>query len=186
MSEKWRTRWRSSCNAMIIQLKKGRDGPSSLACVRDDGSRTWSKVHPFFPVHDLTHCAVESVLGFDQAFFGLVASGWNLDDVGGRGSAGRLPAQALWAEHIVGLLDLERANHRLFDAAEFNELLGAALGKGQLAPCRRIEEAELASVRQRRNALQQRWQALTPGETLEVEFPVSAGDHRRSVPDVSR
>lgn len=48
---------------MVIQLKKGRDGPSTLACVRSDGSRTWGKEHPFFPLHDLTHCAVESVLG---------------------------------------------------------------------------------------------------------------------------
>ncbi len=64
---------------MLIQLKKGRDGPATLACVRADGSRTWGKEHPFFPVHDLTHCAVESVLGFDQAFFGLIARGWDID-----------------------------------------------------------------------------------------------------------
>ena len=65
---------------MFIQLKKGRDGPATLACVRADGTRTWGKEHPFFPVHDLTHCAVESVLGFDQAFFGLIAKGWDIDD----------------------------------------------------------------------------------------------------------
>lgn len=39
---------------MVIQLKKGRDGPSTLACVRADGSRTWGKEHSFFPLHDLT------------------------------------------------------------------------------------------------------------------------------------
>jgi hypothetical protein len=51
---------------VLIQLKKGRDAPATLACVRDDGTRTWGKEHPFFPVHDLTHCAVESVLGLDH------------------------------------------------------------------------------------------------------------------------
>ena len=65
---------------MVIQLKKGRDGPATLACVRVDGTRTWGKEHPFFPVHDITHCAVESVLGYDQAFFGLIAAGWDIDD----------------------------------------------------------------------------------------------------------
>ena len=39
---------------MLIQLKKGRDGPATLACVRADGTRSWGKEHPFFPVHDLT------------------------------------------------------------------------------------------------------------------------------------
>ena len=59
---------------LTIEFKKTKDGRPSLACVRPDGTRTWARVHPFFPTHDLTHCAVESVLGFDQAFFGLVAA----------------------------------------------------------------------------------------------------------------
>ena len=57
---------------LTIELKKTKDGRPSLACVRPDGTRTWARVHPFLPTHDLTHGAVESVLGFDQAFFGLV------------------------------------------------------------------------------------------------------------------
>lgn len=80
---------------MIIELKKGHNGPPTLSCIRADGTRTRGKLHPFFPVHDLTHAAVESVLGFNEAFFGLVA-------------AGRLPMEARWAEGIVGVLDLER------------------------------------------------------------------------------
>jgi hypothetical protein len=96
---------------MLIHLKKGRDGPSTLACVRDDGSRTWGREHPFFPLHDLAHCIVESVLGFDEAFFGLIAAGWDIDDFAKPGASTKLPPQALLAEHIVGVLDREpRAN----------------------------------------------------------------------------
>jgi len=29
---------------MQIRLKKGRDGPDSLACVRDDGTSTWRRI----------------------------------------------------------------------------------------------------------------------------------------------
>ncbi len=86
---------------MLIQLKKGRDGPATLACVRADGTRTWGKEHPFFPTHDLTHCAVESVLGFDQAFFGLIATGWDIDDFAKPGASRRMPFQAIVAEHVV-------------------------------------------------------------------------------------
>src|SRR5712691_8174 len=108
---------------MMIQLKKGRDGPSTLVCVRPDGTRAWRKVHPFFPVHNLTHCAVESVLGFEEAFFGLVASGWSIDEFEARGAAARLPVEALWAENIAGLFDLERGQNRLFAAGEFTAAL---------------------------------------------------------------
>ena len=160
---------------MVIQLKKGRDGPSTLACVRVDGTRTLGRLHPFFPVHDLTHCAVETVLRFDQAFFGLVGSGWNIDDFTVRGSAARLPVQALWAEHIVGLLDLERASRQPFDAAQFNELLALSLAKQRVAAGRSLTDAELVRARELRNALQQRWQALAPGDTLEVVFPAEPG-----------
>ena len=79
---------------MLIQLKKGRDGPSTLSCLRSDGSRTWAKEHPFFPLHDLRHYAVESVLGFDEAFFGLIAAGWEIDDFAKPRASERLPLQA--------------------------------------------------------------------------------------------
>jgi hypothetical protein len=104
---------------MKIELKKGKDGPSTLACVRLDGTRTWAKLHPFFPRHDLTHCAVESVLGFDSAFFGLVAAGWALGDFGQRGASGRLPTEARWAESLAGLLDREQAAGRIWSTAVF-------------------------------------------------------------------
>jgi len=148
---------------MIIQLKKGRDGPSTLACVRPDGSRTWAHLHPFFPVHDLTHCAVESVLQIGQAFFGLVRSGWAIDDFASPGTAHRLPAEAVRAERIVGVFDLERASGRAYTAAEFN-----AAAPGGAA----ITEADLAAIRSLRDELHARWIALAPGQTLEIPFPV--------------
>ena len=157
---------------MTIQLKKGKDGPSTLACVRDDGSRTWNTLHPFFPEHDLTHCAAESILGFSEAFFGLVASGWNIDDFAKPGAAKSLPAEAVLAESIVGILDLERGTGRILSAPEFNEALSESLrGQGR-GPFRSISEQELTRLRSLRADLQSRWRTLAQGETLEVSFPV--------------
>ena len=163
---------------MIIELKKGRDGPTILACVRPDGTRTWGKVARFFPVHDLTHCAVESVLGFKEAFFGLAASGWNIDDFAAPGVAARLPAEAVWAESIVGLLDLERGTGTEWTAAEFNTALSESLrGQGRAA-FRVITADELLRTRGLRNELQVRWEALPPGEVLTVPFPVIMSPRR--------
>ncbi len=157
--------------ALTIQLKKGRDGPSSLACVRADGTCTWSRLHHFFPAHDLTHCAVESVLGFSRAFFGLVASGWEIDSFASRELRAGMPAEALWAENAVGLFDLERTQGRPFDAAAFNEALASSLQVQNVAPCRPVTDDELMRVRALRDELVGRWWALAPGETLEVPFP---------------
>src|SRR4029077_6023281 len=112
---------------VLTELKKRRDSPATLACVRSDGSRTWGKEHPFFPVHDLTHCAVESVLGFDQAFFGLIAEGWDIDDFAKPRASKTMPFQAIVAEHVVGVFDRERALPAPMPSPEFNEMVSASL-----------------------------------------------------------
>jgi len=164
---------------MIIQLKKAKDAPSTLICIRPDGSRTWGKLHPFFPAHDLTHCAAESILGFRQGFFGLVASGWNIDDFTLRGAARRLPAEAAWAESIVGILDQERAAGRVFPAAEFNEALSESLRGQGVTAFRQLTEEELAGIRTLRGRLIRAWQTLGAGQTLEVAFPAGPEDDPR-------
>lgn len=161
---------------MLVQLKNGRDGPPTLVCVRADGSRTWSKVHPFFPLHDLTHYAVESVLGFTQAFFGLIASGWDIDAFAARGAAARLPDEALWAEHIVGILDLERGMNRALPREEFNQALEESFTGKATPRSRPITDDELTAIRALRSDVVARWWRLAPGEALELRFPA---DHVR-------
>lgn len=154
---------------MRIQWKKGRDGRSTLACVRADGSRTWARIHPFFPEHDLTHCAVESVLGFRSAFFGLVASGWEIDAFTAKHL--KLPDEAMWAENIVGLLDLERSSGEMLRAAELNEQLDHVLDKQKVARFRAMTDDEVSRMRQLRGRLTSSWRMIPEGETLEVSFP---------------
>jgi hypothetical protein len=155
-----------------IHLKKGSDGLSTLACIRADGSRTWGREHPFLPLHDLTHCAVESVLDFDQAFFGLIAAGWDIDDFAKPGAAARMPLQALVAEHIVGVLDRERALPTPMTAAAVSDAVAASLPMSDRARFQPITDPQLARIRAFRHALEARWLGLPPGATLEIEFPV--------------
>ena len=156
---------------MRIELKKGKDGRPNLACVRADGSRTWAKMHPFFPVHDLTHCAVESVFGFTEAFFGLVAGGRELDDFQQAGTSAWLPPEAMWAECIVGLFDVERGSGEMLGAAEFSAALDDVLRNAGALPFRAMTDDELTRVRTLRGALTARWNDAAPGETLTVPFP---------------
>jgi hypothetical protein len=160
---------------MVIEIKKGSGGPSTLTCIRGDGTRTWGTLHPFLPVHDLTHRAVESVLGFRQAFFGLVASGWEIDAFAAPGASRRFPLEARWAESIVGLLDLERGTGRVWTAAEFDDALGESLRGQGVERFRPIAEAELAWMRALRAEAQELWDTLAPGSKLALPFPADSG-----------
>ena len=56
-----------------VEISKRPDGSGVLRCTRADGSATWDKREKhavFFALHDLTHFAVESALGFQSGFFG--------------------------------------------------------------------------------------------------------------------
>src|SRR6184192_4306812 len=109
-----------------------------------------------------------------QAFFGLVASGWSLDDFDQRGSPARLPNEALWAENIVGLFDLERATGHVMAAAEFTAALAASLSAQGRPPFRSVTDADLARVRALVADLRGRWQVMAVGDTLAIPFPMAA------------
>ena len=159
---------------LTIRIKKNPDGSATLSCTRADGSVTWQRAHGqqgrFFPLHDLTHYTVESVLGFGSGFFGLVAAGWDIQETGGQGARGPLPPEAITVEHIVGSLDAERAGGTTWTAAEFNAQAALFAATHGLAEPRMLMDTELERLRAVREELLARWRALPPGETLELSF----------------
>jgi hypothetical protein len=158
---------------MLVQLSKRRDGAGLLRCIRSDESVTWQKQarHAvFFALHDLTHFAVESTLGFEYGFFGLIAQGWNIQDTSGKGARGALTDEALEVEHIVGALDAERGASSVWTADEFNAHLSLhAAPSGRQS--RFLTAGQLADIRSRRAQLFAQWSQLPSGETLELIFP---------------
>ena len=161
---------------LILQSTKRKDGGALLRCVRADGSATWQRQDnnraAFFPLHDLTHYAVETELGFDRGFYGLIADGWEIADTTGKGARGPLPDEAIEVEYIVGLLSAERSGDSACAAEEFNYLAAAfAKIRGRPEP-RPLTDAELTRVRSRIDELFTRWSALPPGATLELTFPL--------------
>jgi hypothetical protein len=152
-----------------VRLTKRSDGGAVLRCRRADGSVTW-QTHQgprasFFPLHDLTHFAVESELPDTVAFFGLIAAGWNIDDTAGKGARGPLPPEAVLVEHIVGLLDLERATGHVMSGTELRSALADA---GWPAPA--LPDDLVARMRARWVPLLDRWAALPSGGILDLEF----------------
>ena len=163
--------------ALVICIKKTTDGSAALSCRRADGSVTWQRHNGqqgrFFPLHDLTHYAVETTLGHPRGFYGLVAAGWDLTDFGMPWPRGPLPVDALASELLVGFLDRERGAGKEWSAADFNA--GAATHyadrsvSGASPPV--VSDDDLQRVRDKRRELFARWAALPAGETLELPFP---------------
>ena len=159
---------------LLIRIKKKTDGSAALSCVRPDGSVTWQRQEGergrFFPVHDLTHYAVETVLKHRRGFYGLVAEGWDLTDFGAPWPKGRLPKDLDPSELIVGFLDVERANGVAWDADEFNKNAANYYAQHNLSGSCRVTDEQLRSIREMLRELIARWNVLPAGETLELTF----------------
>jgi hypothetical protein len=164
---------------LVIRIKKKSDGSAALSCIRADGTTTWQqqngRLGRFFPLHDLTHYAVESVLGFRNAFYGLVASGWDLTDFSSTAPRGRIPPEALCAEVVVGYFDLERATGVPGTAEGLNARLDEFHADNKLPiPELRCSEEQVDQIRQVRGELFARWNAVAPGDALLLDFERNA------------
>lgn len=124
----------------------------------------------FFPLHDLTHYAVEHELGLRDGFYGLIAAGWDIAATQGKGARGPLPAETLVVEHLVGMLDTERASGTEWTAADINRQAALFANAGGRPAPRALTDAELARVRARVRELFGRWAGLAPGGTIELDF----------------
>ena len=169
---------------LLIRLTKRPDGGYVIECVRPDGTVTWQKSQggkaQFFPVHDLTHYAVETELHHRRGFYGLLAEGWDFDDFDKDWGKRPMPADAEPSELIVGLLDADRyggaAGGTPTTAAELNAQAMTFLkqrgASGVSAECVRLTEADLVRIRGCLSDLVAEWVRLPPGETLELPFDV--------------
>jgi hypothetical protein len=160
---------------LTIRLERRKDGSVVSELRRPDGSSTWQKragpAAQFFAVHDLTHYAVETELGYRRAFYGLVAEGWDLSDFGTPWPRGPMPEDALPAEVIVGCFDTARAAHERLTADECNASVSQYFANAGLPAPAPVTDESLARVRDRLSELVWRWHAMGPGESMELAFP---------------
>lgn len=163
-----------------LRLSRKADGSSTLDLRRPDGTSTWQKragsTAEFFAVHDLTHYAVESVLGFRRAFYGLVAEGWDFADFGHPWPRGPLPREALVAEVVVGAFDTHRAAHAPLTAPACRDAVRDYFATRGEEVEGTVSDVQLEAVRTLLSGLVRRWHALAPGGTMELEFPAAWGD----------
>ena len=159
---------------MNILLKKARhqDKNDTLTCVRDDGSATWMAESAHFIQHDIIHYVVETTFGLNNAFYGQVADGWDIQAFGKSdpetGKKPEIPMAAAQVEFIVGLLQVELSDGQINE--DFLATLEASCKNASSQVPQNITDERLNDVRTKTNELLKKWNELPPGETLELIF----------------
>ena len=159
---------------VIIEFAKRKDGNTILRCIRDDRSTTWQRNDDqhagFFPLHDLTHYAVETELGFRRGFYGLIAEGWEIAETTGKTGRGALPTETLEVEYLVSAFSAERAGGTITSAAEFNDLAATFARANGMPTPRKLSDEQLGRVRSRFDELAMKWRALSADATMQLPF----------------
>jgi len=160
---------------LVITVKKHQNKPNTLSCTRQDGSKTWSKIHPGLAIHDLIHYAVETTLGFQNAFYGLVAQGYNIEDF----ALPRverpipllpknLPFEAIYTEFLVGLFQVETLSCEPY--VDFNRVLKDVYAEKGLEGFRPLSKKQINDIRLKIKTLNQSWKETHFDEALVLEF----------------
>ncbi len=160
---------------LSIQLHKRQNKPTILKCIRADKSETWSKLHPNTEYHDLAHIAVEKVLGFKNAFYGLVSQGVGISDFelpeAQKPEALRgpnLPKESLVTEHLVNLLTIEQFNTK--GPIDFIKEIKKILVENNLPYPNTLTEHTLNFIRTEYTRLIAAWKNVQDGAYLENKF----------------
>jgi len=161
---------------MQIEFTKNSHKPCIFKITRADGSQTWSKFeHLFHAHHDLMHYALETTLGYTQAFYGIINSGYDIQDFELPKNerpkellSKNLPQEALWAEILIGLLQAEHFQ-KMPKEDFFDTLAFSCKEKGWEFPAH-ITANEINTIRNRFEDLWLQWQNLEDGKTLNLEW----------------
>jgi len=167
---------------MRISITKG-DTEDRLDMERADGSRASTRFPHKGPIpHDFVHYAVESELGFDRGFWGLVEAGHRPEDIqemakaAGHASAKRaeMPAadfvSAIQAERIVEAFEADHWSGGAGDPAGVTYMAQAGCAQS-LVPPPAMDDSAVTRIRDRIANFSARWAALGPGETIVLEWP---------------
>ena len=167
---------------MQILVTKG-ERADWIEARRADGSVEREHVPHKGPVaHDLVHFAVETELGMDRGFWGMIAAGHapqqivEMAKAAGHASAKRAITpdpdfvQAIQVERIVESFEAES-----WSGGSDNDSLRAMAEAGcaqSLVACPELTDVAIARVRDRLGGLAGQWSTLAVGETLALQWPL--------------
>ena len=160
--------------SLTFHLKKRADAAAQLILIRENGTHTAGAIGPadaYGPVHDLAHFAIEQTLGLSEGFLGMIASGWEISDFEVKGTARRLPADAVFAEVVAGELSRQVLTRQVTSPEEFLWAVDVTM-KQQSGGFDRpqISVAQFDAIHGLLASEWRRWRELPSNGTLELTF----------------
>jgi hypothetical protein len=126
----------------------------------------------FFIQHDLVHYAVETTCACREAFYGLLARGWDISSFGvadpATGAKPAIPLEAGQVEMVVGAFQRELAG--AIDPADFQAGLELSCTAAGISYPAFLAGGQIDEVRHAIPRLFAAWKTLPVGETLELRF----------------
>lgn len=160
---------------MRIRFSKGAGKRDTLCAIRDDGSSSWAALPPGFVTHDFMHYAVETALGYREAFYGLLTRGYDIQDFGETdertGQKPSLPVEASHAECAVQVLWQQWLGGDWPSPDALSEMLALVWDQFQLPPPPTITPEQLSRIRRIYEDLLQQWARTDSGASFERDFP---------------
>ena len=124
----------------------------------------------FFVHHDLSHYAIEKILGYKTAFMGMLNNGMEINDFENQEKRKQIAIteEAVYAENMANLFLMETAQGNFED---FNKILQDSfrpMHKNLSAPI--LTEKEIFCVRKYLKQLITEWKELPAGERIYLDY----------------
>lgn len=155
---------------MQIIFQKGFDSPDVLTCRRNDDSICTATLSDGSAYHDLAHFAIESKLGLTEGIWGKISEGYSFEEYNLPNEVRPFPIspQGYQAEFLATLIQSAVPTGEI---SEFylQMLRDAASASGIPFP-ELPEPPILCELIAHAKFLTRQWEALKPGESLELTF----------------
>ena len=157
---------------MEVRITRREEKLHTIVFKRSDNTETWQASEDFFVRHDLSHFAVEKILGYKTAFLGMINQGMGANDFEDREKRKKLQitAEGWYAENMANLFLIEVVQGELED---FNAVSEAAFGEMELPftpPV--LTTREIVDIRVYLGQLLQQWNLLPVNETMILNIDV--------------
>ncbi|MEO7530181.1 MAG: hypothetical protein ABIS69_02180 [Sediminibacterium sp.] len=155
---------------MLIRITKNTNKQHVIKYIRDNGTETWMQTDDFFIRHDLSHYALEKIMGYKTAFNGMLNAGMDISDFADKEKRASITVtdEAWYAENMANLFLIEIVQGKFED---FNSVQQSAfVSFNQQYPVLTIAEEKITAIRNYLGTLLLQWNEMQDGETLELTF----------------
>lgn len=155
---------------MEIRFTKRKEVKHVISCKRKDGSETWMNISSFFVLHDLCHFAVENNLKWKKAFYGMLASGTDINnfELPKEQRTFQLTDEAIQAEHLVNLFVIEYNQGRFENFRTTIENVYKQNGQNEEPPV--LSDETIEEIRNSFEGLVTQWNGIEEGNTMSLIF----------------